>query len=237
VTLEYKTLVTSRTAGKLLTVDLATAAALITRGPAAFAEVVNPALRAAEEHAPEGAWLLLDLRGWTLPIVGNVGPQVARGIQTAWEQGAIRYQEGPDKGRRVERWPVNTFGGRFAVYDPATGAVRINAVKRQGPIVVIILVVLGVLVGLALIQTLLGQFGDQFTLSQGIVPKPKTPPPSGIAGWWDRLSYLDKAGIVIGTAGLAGFGLYVWGETRIHAAGATRSEQNIIIETAGGGSR
>jgi hypothetical protein len=225
------TLADSQQDGTLLTVDLATAWQIATQGPSALEQVVNAALVQAEQNAPEGAWLLLDLQGWTIPLIGNVGPQVADQIQQAWANGQITYSTGPEAGQPIERWPVDEFGGRFAVYDANLDSVRINAVKRQGPIITIILIVLGVLVGIALLQSLFGLFGARWTLSQGVQPITKTPPPSGgLAGWWATLPFLDKAAIV--TAGLGGlvFLIYVWGESRIAAAGAARSEQTIIVE-------
>jgi len=225
------TLADSQQDGTLLTVDLATAWQIATQGPSALEQVVNAALVQAEQNAPEGAWLLLDLQGWTIPLIGNVGPQVADQIQQAWANGQITYSTGPEAGQPIERWPVSEFGGRFAVYDANLDSVRINAVKRQGPIITIILIVLGVLVGIALLQSLFGLFGARWTLSQGVQPITKTPPPSGgLAGWWATLPFLDKAAIVTAGIGAVIFGVWVWGESHIAAAGAARSEQNIIIE-------
>jgi len=226
------TLADSRQDGPILTVDLQTAWALATQGPSAFVQVVNQALVQAEQGAPEGAWLLLQLQGWTLPVIGSVGPQVAAQIEQAWEAGQITYQEGPDAGQPVQNWPVPDFNGQFAVYDPDTDSVVINAVKRQGPIVIIILSVLGILVGIALIQTLTGQFGYTWKLGQGFQPQSSSPPPAtgGLGAWWAGLPFLDKAAIVLGGAGVLAFGAWVWAEERIHAAGASRSNIEIINE-------
>jgi len=226
------TLADSEQDGTLLTVDLATAWQIATQGPSALEQVVNAALVQAEQNAPEGAWLLLDLQGWTIPLIGNVGPQVADQIEQAWENGQITYSSGPDAGLPVERWPVDDFGGRFAVYDASLDSVRINAVKRQGPVIMIILVVLGVLVGIAILQWVLGLFGQRWSFSQGLQPATKStsPPSGGLGGWWANLPFFDKAALVTAGIGAVIVGVWVWGESHIAAAGAARSEQNIIIE-------
>jgi hypothetical protein len=200
----------------------------LTRGE----DLLNPAFTKAIQDTPEGGLLELSMSGMpTLPVVGVTGQVVADRLNTEWAAGRLRYAEGPAKGQRIELWPRSDGGpGKLAVYDPTTRTVTVRCVKRQPPILIIILVILGILVALAIADAVLGTVGKQITfhgLVPTVVPKPPTPPPGSVASWWDNLSFLDKALILGGGLGLVGFGVWVWGEEKIHAAGANRSSINI----------
>lgn len=229
--IQQVTVASSAQDGSLLTVDLQTAWNLATQGAAALESVINQALLQAEQNAPEGALLELDVTGWTIPILGtSVGNQVANQVNRAWANGQITYPSGPEQGLSIAAWPPQYWSGPFAAYDAGTDTIAIRAVKQQGIVVTVILIILGVMVGLAILNLILGIFGKQFSLRQGIIPKTPTPPVGTPAGWWARLPLLDKIGIVGGGLGLVAFGIYVYGEEKIHAAGAAHSAINIINE-------
>jgi hypothetical protein len=206
----------------------------LTRGE----DLLNPAFTKAIQETPEGGLMELSMSGMpTLPVVGITGAQVANRLNTAWAAGHLRYKEGPATGQRIELWPRSDGGpGKLAVYDAQTHTVTIRWVKRQPAVLIILFVVLGILVALAIADAVLGTVGKKIAfrgLVPTVVPKPPPPAPGSVASWWDNLSFLDKALILGGGVGLIGFGIWVWGEEKIHAAGATRSNINIYEGSPG----
>jgi hypothetical protein len=199
--------------------------ASITRGE----DILNPAFTRAIEATPEGGLLELTLGAMpTLPVMGDTGQVVADHLNSQWRQGKLRYERGPDKGRVIQLWPKAYGGtGQLATYDARTKTVTVRWIKRQAQLLLVIFVIVGILIVLGVVDAVLSSSGRQITF-HGIVPvvTPK-PPPGTVASFWDNLSFLDKALIVGGALGLVGFGVYVWGEEKIHAAGATRSSINI----------
>lgn len=224
--------VSSATAGPILSVTPSSAWNLATQGTAALTSVVNPALQAADQQAAPGTLLALSLTGWTVPLIGySFGPMMASRLNTAFAAGQITYQGGNQSGQPVQPWPVADWAGAFATYAAGSDTITLRWVAGDPGLLSIILIILGVLVGISLLEQITGIFGGTWGL-HGFTSTAATA--STTPGWWSQRPFWEKILIVGGSLGIASFGLYVYGEEKIHAAGAAHSSINVINEPSGG---
>lgn len=219
--------------GPLFHISFADAMALVTHGTnAALAQAINPTLEHVGTQAPEGTLIEMIWPNWpTVPLIGHVGQLTANHVNQAWNAGKLRYASGPRAGQRMELWATVDGGtGQLATYDARTDTVTFRWVKRGLGLVYLLLIVLGFFVALGVVNYFLGKSGHEVKF-HGFVPvvtkKPTAPAPGTPASWWANLSFLDKALLLGGGLGLVGFGVYVYGEERIHKAGATHENINV----------
>jgi len=200
----------------LVTVPISAAIAIATGHWSELANVVNPILQQAEANQPEGEMMQLDLTGWTIPFIGNVGDRVAAHINTLWDEGKI-YD--PATGAVPRAWPGAT---QIASYEPSSDTLVLRWVKGQPFIAWIIggiLVVLGLLYIVHLVSGWFGGGNYRYTLSG-----------NGVAGQSQGMPFIDKVAIGAGAVLIIGFGAWFYSHLKLAEAGAPKTTQEFIFE-------
>jgi len=223
--LVYTSLVSgSGTHNPLLMASPAAVFAAITGNPQAIVEFVNEDVTAAEAGLPEGERVQLAIRGWTIPLLGSVGAQVAGYINQQWRLGNIRDLV---TGEVPQAWPE--YPSEVAQYVGSSDTLYLRWRKGQ-PFVVwfvgFLILGLGVLYLLSKIAP--GWFGGgtyTYTMSRADVASTavQATPPPGMPLW-------EKILLIGGGVIVAGGLLWFLAELKLREAGANKSYQEIIIE-------
>lgn len=186
--------------------------------PSQLAGYLNRVMMAAEAAAPEGAWMQLDLQGWSNPVTGtSYASDVAAEIQSAYASGQITD---PSSGEVPGTW--DTQQGVLATGDPSSDTVTLRWVKGQ---LFLLWIFVGLLVAVAVVvvwnylrSSSWGQFAGLPSGVTGTIPKaPAT------------LTPLDRYVLILAGVSVAGLFGYAWWRIEVAKAGASRSEQIIEI--------
>ena len=175
----------------------------------------------AEASQPEGAYMEIEVTGWNIPFVGNVGSRVEAGVNQQWKSGQIRD---PFSGEKLEPWQA--FPDQIAWYESSSDTLILRWVKGQ-PWLVWIFAAILVVVGLQSLLNMVGLGSYEYKLfhALGISTSSgtSTTSSSGMPLWEKFLIY--------GGLGLTVVGAVVFeAELKLREAGANKSNQEIIVE-------
>jgi hypothetical protein len=213
--------------GPLFTISIAAAIAIATSNYAAMDQYVNQIVQQAEADLPEYTRVELNISGWVVPGIGSVGQSVADAIQQQWVEGNI-YD--PATGETPGAWPE--YPGQVAWYDPTVDILTLRWVKAQLFVVWMAAAILIVIGALYLYHLIAGWFGGGSGTGYGLLKYVATGSGGGGgggggSGGWSTTTKV----LVIGGLAAAGItGGIVWYHLSLAKAGASRSDQTIIVE-------
>ena len=213
----------SATSSPLISPGIAVALEAVMHDPAQVLDYFNTAVYNAESTQPEGAWMEMDIKGWTLPIVGNVGASIAAQVNTAWRQGEIT--DPLYSGEKLESWP--TFPNQIAWYEAGDDTLILRWRKGQ-PWFVWIFVFILVVIGVEAVLNWLGLAKYQYSLFHALEGSTSgngttTPATTGMPVW-------EKIAIGVGATLIIGGTVWFEAQLRLREAGASKSNQEIIVE-------
>ena len=174
----------------------------------------------AEASQPEGAYMEIEVTGWSIPLVGNVGARVAAGVNQQWKSGQIRD---PFSGEKLAAW--QEFPGQIAWYESGSDTLVLRWVKGQ-PWLIWIFGAILLVIGLQSLLNMLGLGSYEYKLFHALgvnTGGSTTTTPTGMP-LWEKI-------LIFGTLGVAAVGTVVFeAELKLREAGANKSNQEIIVE-------